>query len=207
MADERKEEGKPDATPAEPPKEEAEAVDVEALKTKARERDEFLDLARRTAAEFSNYRKRVDRERAEWTDRVVGEFVLSLLPALDDLDRALAQAEAAGDAATLVEGFGLVRGKLLGILKANGIESFEPAGVPFDPAEHDAVIVEETDELPHHHVMEVVQKGYRLRGRVLRAAQVKVARNKPKDAETPQTPANETPENAGKEGSSDDADV
>lgn len=162
------EKAEPAAAPAEP-------VDVEALKAKAKERDEFLDLAQRTRAELLNYRKRIDRERAEWTDRVLGDFVLKFLPALDDLDRALKEAEGAADVKTLLAGFRQIDQKFHDILKAEGLEPFKPHGKPFDPAEHEAVVIEESDEHPHQAVSGVVRKGWKLRGKLLRPAQVKVS--------------------------------
>lgn len=196
MTDEKKEHPKPEAapespkdpaSPAEPPKLPG-AEEIEALKAKAKERDEFLDLAQRARAELINYRKRVERDRVEWTDRAVGDFALSILPVLDDLDRALKEAEGAKDVKTMIEGFRQVDRKFHVVLKAVGMESFSPQGKPFDPAEHEAVVIEETDAHPHHAVSDVMRKGWTLRGRVLRAAQVKVAQKpepKPEKIEKP----------------------
>jgi len=156
-------------------------VDLRELKAKAEERDEFLDLLQRTAAEFSNYRKRVDRERVEWTERAFGDFVLKLIPALDDFDRALAPAEEKADFPALLEGVRLIEKKFRDILKLNGVECFEAREGPFDPEEHEAAAVEETDRLPDGTVVETLQKGYRFRGRVLRPAKVKVARKPPSE--------------------------
>ena len=217
MADEKKNNAKPDVKPeaaAEAPKEppappagvkpeEALDPDLSGLKAKAAERDEFLDLAQRTRAELINYRKRVERDRAEWADRAVGDFALSILPVLDDFDRALREAESSKDVKALLEGFRQVDRKLHVVFKAAGLEAFSPQGKPFDPAEHEAVVVEETEEHPHHAVSEVTRKGWRLRGRVLRPAQVKVARKpEPKPAEKPGEP-----KDAGKKERTNDADV
>ena len=161
--------------PARTPDKDAASADVEALTAKAKERDEFLDLAQRTRAELLNYRKRVERERAEWTDRIVGDFMLKLLPALDDFDRALGEAEGASDVDALLKGFRQIDQKFHDILKSQGLESFKPQGKSFDPAEHEAVVIEESDEHPHQAVSDVVRKGWKLRGKLLRPAQVKVA--------------------------------
>jgi len=155
----------------------AETSELEALRARAAERDEFLDLLQRTRAEFSNYRKRVERERARWSEGSVGEFVQKLLPLLDDIDRALAHAGESSDFDGFVEGIRLIENKIYDVLKSSGVEPFYPEGEPFNPAEHEAVIVEETDQLPDQTVSEVLLKGYRLRDRILRPAQVKVARN------------------------------
>jgi len=189
MADEEKKNEQPEAAPAEPPKAEpAEAVDVAALAAKAKERDEFLDLAQRTRAELINYRRRIERERAEWTDRAVSEFALKLLPALDDFDRALKEAEGAADVKALLDGFRQIDRKFHEVFKAAGLESFSPHGKPFDAAEHEAVVVEQTDEHPHGTVKHVTRKGWRLRGKVLRPAQVTVAM-KPEPKEEPKPEA------------------
>jgi molecular chaperone GrpE len=206
MADEQKMKKEEPAKPA--PDEAAKAegaskpaeepVDVEALKVKACERDEFLALLKVTAADFSNYRKRVERDRVEWTERAVGEFVQKLLTVLDDFDRAVDAAEKAPDAKTMLQGFRQIEQKLYGILKEAGIEPFEPHGEAFDPGEHHAVIVEETDALPHDHVSEVVQKGYRLKDRVIRPALVKVSKRTTKDKSAgKEAPAEGKPEDPG----------
>jgi molecular chaperone GrpE len=172
-------EGGAAAAPVEP------TVDLKALEAKARERDEYLSLLQRTAAEFANYRKRVERERAEWTDRAFGDFVLKLLPALDDFDRALSRAAEKGSVDAVVAGVRLIEKKFHEILKLNGVETFEAKQGPFNPEEHEAAGVELTDQVPDGNVAETLVKGYRLRGRVLRPAKVKVAK-KPEAEEEPQ---------------------
>ena len=195
-----------DTASEEQPASEAPSADLDALKTRAKERDEFLDLLQRTRAEFSNYRKRVERDRVEWADRAIGEFVLGLLPVLDDFDRALAHADAsAEDFEGFLKGVRLVEDKIYDVLKAAGVTPFVPTGVPFDPVEHDALIVEQTDEMPDGTINEVFLKGYHMGARVLRPAQVKVVRN----AKTPSAPedASNDAEADGGEGGDNDADV
>ena len=179
-----------EVAPSETASEAAEAgtIGIEELKAQAQQRDEFLELLQRTRAEFSNYRKRIERERLEWGVRAVGDFVRKLLPVLDDFDRAIAHADEAADFETFVRGVRLVETKIYDVLKSNAVEPFEPKqGQPFDPAEHEAITVEETRELPDQTVSEVLLKGYRQHDRILRAAQVKVARN------TAPEPEKETP--------------
>ena len=158
-------------------------LDVETLTVRARERDEFLDMLQRVRAEFSNYRKRTERDREALAERAVGEFVLRLLPVLDDFDRALAHAGESSDLESFVRGIRLIESKIYDVLKSSGVEPFEPTGERFDPAEHEAMIVEVNDALPDQTVSEVVLKGYRQNDRVLRAARVKVARNTPAGVE------------------------
>jgi len=156
-------------------------VDAETLQARARDRDELVDLLQRERAEFSNYRKRIERDRVAWANRAVADFVMKLLPVLDDFDRALAHVEESTDLVSFAEGIRLIESKIYDVLKSNDVQPFEPAGERFDPAEHEAVIVENTDDVPDGTVSEVLLKGYRQNDRVLRAAKVKVARNTSSD--------------------------
>src|SRR5712691_1655554 len=105
--------------------------DLVALEQTKRERDEYLDLARRTKADFENYRKRVAGEARDAERRGRASLVRELLPVLDNLERALkASGESEG---SLFDGVKLVLGELESVLQRNGIESYEPAGEQFDP--------------------------------------------------------------------------
>src|SRR5271165_409294 len=108
--------------------------DLDELVRTAAQRDDYLALAQRTQADFENYRKRVAREAAAARDRGVGSLAKELLPALDNLDRAL---EAAAEDDPLLQGVRLVRTELKGALARAGIESFCPLGESFDPAVHE----------------------------------------------------------------------
>ena len=110
--------------------------DLDELVKTARQRDEYLALAQRTQADFENYRKRAAREAAAARDRGVSSLAKELLPALDNLDRAL---EAAAENDPLLQGVRLVRTELKAALSRAGIESFCPLGEPFDPSVHEAV--------------------------------------------------------------------
>jgi molecular chaperone GrpE len=137
----------------------------------AAERDEYLALAQRTQADFENYRKRVARESALAQERGVAKLVKELLPALDNLDRAL---EAAATD-PLLDGVRLVRAELSAGLGRLGIESFGAAGDTFDPVEHEAVAQQPVEGAPSGSVVEVYQPGYRLGANVIRPARVLVA--------------------------------
>jgi molecular chaperone GrpE len=152
-----------------------EADELASLRAQARERAEFLDMLQRTRAEFSNYRKRIERERPMLAEQGVSRFVLKLLPVLDDFDRALAHAEEYPDFESFVQGIRLIESKIYEVLRSSDIEPFEPLGEPFDPAQHDALMMEPTAEYPDNTVSGVVLKGYRLGDRVLRPARVRVA--------------------------------
>jgi molecular chaperone GrpE len=138
--------------------------------------EEHLHNWQRTAADFANYKRRTDEER-----NAVGEFgkavlITKLLGVLDDFDRALESVpEEAHEG--WVEGIRLVERKLRGVLESEGVTQIEALGQPFDPNLHEAVVYEETTEYPDNLVTAELQRGYRLRDRVIRPALVKVANN------------------------------
>jgi len=138
----------------------------------AAERDQYLALAQRTQADFENYRKRVARESAAALQRGVAKLAKELLPALDNLDRAL---DAAATDDPLLDGVRLVRGELSAGLARVGIESFGAVGDTFDPVEHEAVAQQPVDGAESGSVVEVYQPGYRLGASVIRPARVLVA--------------------------------
>ncbi len=149
-------------------------VELDELVKTVKQRDDYLALAQRTQADFENYRKRVAREAAAAQERGVMSLAKELLPALDNLDRAL---EAAAEDDPLLNGVRLVRTELKAALARAGIESFCPLGEQFDPAVHEAVATapQASDGKPSGTVVEVYQDGYRLGESVLRPARVVVA--------------------------------
>ncbi len=148
--------------------------DLDELVKTATQRDEYLALAQRTQADFENYRKRVARDAAAAQERGTTSLAKELLPALDNLDRAIA---AAAQDDPLLEGVRLVRSELAAALARAGIESFSPQGEAFDPALHEAVATAEQPEggAASGTVVEVYQSGYRLRDSIIRPARVVVA--------------------------------
>ena len=145
------------------------------LEVLAAQRDEYLALAQRTQADFENYRKRVARDAAAAEVRGVGRLARELLPALDNLDRALA---AAGDGSDplLLDGLRLTQRELRVALERAGIESYGAPGEQFDPEHHEAVAQQPCEGVPAGQVTEVFQVGYRLAGAgILRPARVMVA--------------------------------
>jgi molecular chaperone GrpE len=143
-----------------------------------RERDEYLDNLRRLQAEFENYRKRVVRQSEEVGDRLTGAILERILPALDALDLARAHAGEPSDeiAKVLLDALGQISSLLRDALAKDGLDRIDEVGVEFDPAIHDAVAHEpvEDDEQSGVVVAEVLRPGYRLKGRVIRPAMVKV---------------------------------
>jgi molecular chaperone GrpE len=150
------------------------AGEISELVEVAAQRDEYLALAQRTQADFENYRKRMAREAAAAQERGTISLAKELLPALDNLSRALDGADADDP---LLKGVGLVRAELGAALARAGIESFSPAGEPFDPALHEAVATapQGEDGVASGTVVEVYQDGYRLGATILRPARVVVA--------------------------------
>jgi molecular chaperone GrpE len=146
--------------------------DLDELVAVGAQRDEYLALAQRTQADFENYRKRVARESAAALERGVAKLCKELLPALDNLDRAL---EAAAQDDPLLDGVRLVRSELSAALARAGVESFSPAGECFDPALHEAMAHRPVDGAASGTVVEVYQPGYRLGANVIRPARVLVA--------------------------------
>jgi molecular chaperone GrpE len=148
--------------------------DLDELVRTAAQRDEYLALAQRTQADFENYRKRVAREAAAAQERGCATLAKEMLPALDNLDRAL---EAADTDDPLLEGVRLVRAELNAALGRAGIESFSPVGEAFDPSLHEAMatLPQPPGGQPGGTVVEVYQPGYRLGKNIIRPARVVVA--------------------------------
>ena len=155
--------------------------DLEALAAKAAKADEYLALAQRTQADFENYRKRAARDATAAQERGAAKLALALLPAIDNLDRALAHADevVAADggngAESLVAGLRHVHSDLISALGNVGIERYSPEGEPFDPQYHEAVAQQPVEGAQPGVVVEVYQRGYRMGENVVRPARVVVA--------------------------------
>jgi molecular chaperone GrpE len=137
------------------------------------ERDRYLDLAKRAQADFENYRKRAAKEAALAGERAKSGLVRELLPVVDNLERALVSA--GEDEQHLAEGVKLVHSELIAVLERNGIEQFDPRGESFDPSLHEALSTRSDGETGPGVVLDVVEKGYRTNGTVLRPARVVVS--------------------------------
>jgi molecular chaperone GrpE len=165
----------PDPTP--PTGEEQVEHDLDALLS---ERDEYLDLAKRTKADFENYRKRMAAEVQAATRRGKAELASGLIKVIDTLELALQAAgiDPTGDQPPddgLAEGILLTYRQLCETLKQAGVESYDPTGEKFDPAWHEALQKLHAEGTEAGTVIEVLQKGYRLDGQILRAARVVVS--------------------------------
>ncbi|HXG68046.1 MAG TPA: nucleotide exchange factor GrpE [Blastocatellia bacterium] len=141
-----------------------------------REKADLYDKLLRRQAEFENYRRRVEREKAETYERARERMFLELLPVLDNFERALESLEnSQGDANALHQGVELIHKQFRDALTKLGLQPFESVGKAFDPHLHEAVSMEQTDEHEDNTVIEEFQRGYRLGDRLLRPAKVKVA--------------------------------
>ncbi len=139
----------------------------------AEQPEDYLALAKRIQADFENYRKRAAREAAAAGERAKSGLVRELLPIVDNLERALVSAEEGEQ--HLAEGVRLVHSELIAVLERNGVKQFDPAGDKFDPAEHEALSMRAEDGAEPGVVLDVVEKGYRANGTVLRPARVVVS--------------------------------
>ena len=134
---------------------------------------EYKDGWQRAVAEFQNYRRRVDADNKETYQNAVGNIVKRYLPVLDDLERALAARPA--DLAW-VDGIELIYHKLQSILEAEGLKRIEAEGQMFDPNLHEAILQEPSGDHESGQIIAVMQNGYLLGNRVIRPAQVRVAK-------------------------------
>jgi len=147
--------------------------ELEAQRLKA---SEYFEGWQRERADFSNYKKRVERDQVQMSGSITGSVIKKYLVILDDLERALKARPRDGEGAAWAEGIELICRKLQGILEAEGIQRIQAENEFFDPSRHEAILQEENPEHESGTVIEVLQQGYTLGDRVLRPAQVKVAR-------------------------------
>ena len=140
-----------------------------------RERDTLQDRLLRTAAEFDNYRKRVDRDRRDQADAAMADALEDLLPIMDDLERAL-QAPVGSGAEAYRKGVELIHRQMAELLRKRGVKAIEAVGADFDPRIHQAVSHDASPEHRDGEVMEEFRRGYTLGERLLRPSMVKVAK-------------------------------
>jgi molecular chaperone GrpE len=153
--------------------------ELDQLSAVEKERDEYLELAQRTRADFENYRKRMTAEIQAAAVRGKAELAQGLIGVIDNLERALAAAGIDPDAEEmpeepLAQGILLTYRELKAVLGRAGVESYDPTGEKFDPAWHEALQTRPAEGTEPGAVVEVLQKGFRLDGQVLRAARVVV---------------------------------
>jgi molecular chaperone GrpE len=147
----------------------------QALQAAEAQAADYLDKYRRSAAEFANYRKRIDREREQQRARITIEVLRKLLPPLDDMDRAVANVPAELVDLPWVAGVALIERKLAALLTHFHVVAMQPVGQPFDPRYHEALAREPSDVYPEDVVASQIQLGYLLGDEVLRPARVSVS--------------------------------
>lgn len=135
-----------------------------------------LDGWQRERAEFSNYKKRIERENELLHQNITGSVIKKYLVILDDLDLALKARPKEGDGAAWADGVELIARKLQSVLDSEGIERISQNKVQFDPNLHEAISNEENPEFESGEIIEVIRQGYKLGDRILRPAMVRVAR-------------------------------
>jgi molecular chaperone GrpE len=138
------------------------------------ERESLIDRLARLQAEFENSRKRAAKEQQEFKDYAAADAIKGLLPALDSFERALQTSTEKSD---LRNGVELIYKQLLDALQKLGLRPVPAKGEPFDPRVHEAIEMVDTNEVEDHHVLDELQRGYKLKDRLLRPAMVRVARN------------------------------
>ncbi len=145
------------------------------LAEEQRKADEYLDLLRRSQADFINYKRRASQEQGE--ARIVGqvEVLTQLLPVLDDLGRALRSTPSELNATPWVQGLILVSKRLIVALEQLGVRQIGKSGDPFNPRWHEAVALETRNDVPEDTILTVTRPGYALGERILRPAQVIVS--------------------------------
>lgn len=149
-----------------------EAAETPDLATLTAERDSYLDQLKRSLAEFANYRRRVDQERAQARELATRDLLRALVPIVDDFQRALTVVPDELRNHPWVQGVHLIERKLVALLEREGVAPIEALGKPFDPGLHEAVATEPGST--QNIVVEVYQKGYRHGQHLLRPAMVKV---------------------------------
>jgi molecular chaperone GrpE len=152
----------------------ASSADAELQKVKA-ERDNLLDRLARLQAEFENARKRSVREQQDFRDFALADAIKTLLPVVDSFERALQVS--AGDQSEIRSGIELIYKQFQDSLAKLGLTPVPAKGETFDPHLHEAIEMVDTEEAPDHEVIEELQRGYKLKDRLLRPSMVKVARS------------------------------
>ncbi len=157
------------------------AKEIEELKKKAAEREEYEDKWLKVHAEYENTRRRIEKEKSEHI-KFANEVIISqLFPIMDNFDMAFDAMEKAEDKDAVMDGIKMVQKEFHRVLEDNGVEKIKTEGEQFDHNVHEAVLAVETEDYPDGAILEEVRPGYLLNKRLLRPAQVKVAKNSMKD--------------------------
>lgn len=150
--------------------------ELEELTKKAQERDEYYNKYLNVHAEYENTRRRLEKEKFEHIRFANEDIIARLFPIMDNFDMAFAAMEKAEDKTAVLDGIKMIQNEFHKVLEGHGVKRIETVGRQFDPNVHEAVMAVETDDRPEGEILEEVRPGYMLNDRLLRAAQVKVAK-------------------------------
>lgn len=156
--------------PVEGPQKQVEQLQKQ-LEDLRKEKDDIFAKLQRVAADYDNYQKRSARQMADSITYEKDKIIKALLPVLDDFERAIAHAE---NVDSVVEGVKLVYEHLKGVLRSQGVEGIKASGEKFDPTSHEAIVQQSDESKEDGMVLEELQRGYKLNGRVIRASRVVV---------------------------------
>lgn len=155
-------------------------VEIERLLALVEEKDQLvneqIDRFKRLQADFENFKRRTRQEKEELSNIVAQNILVEILPVIDNFERAL-QSAAAQDAASVLAGVQMIYRQFAGVMDKVGLTAIEAVGKPFDPQQHEAVMRVEDPEQPDGTIAEELQKGYSVRGKVIRPSMVKVVSN------------------------------
>ena len=156
-------------------------AEITELTAKLEERDrecgQFREMAQRAQADLENHRKKIADEMQAVSQSATFRILTKLLPILDDLQRAFEQDSKDKATNEWINGIQLIEKNIYGLLESEGVTLIDPKGLPFDPWQHEGIISLESDEFEPGTVVEVIRKGYKLHNKVLRAAQVGIAKD------------------------------
>jgi molecular chaperone GrpE len=178
-------------TPAQPELTEGEASNSQ-LEELQKQVNQYKDMLLRKAAEFDNFKRRVENDTANIVKYATESLIDDLLPVLDDFERSFKHSKESKDTDALVKGQELIYQKLVKVLEARGVKSFETVGKEFSVDFHDALMQMPRKDLPPHTVIEEVEKGYLLNDRVLRHAKVVVSSSSAGEQEEATQPESST---------------
>jgi molecular chaperone GrpE len=179
-----------DPPSVQPPASEIRELDRQLADLK-KEKEEIYDRLLRKHADFENFRKRAERDKREFQQYAVADFVLELLPILDNFERALSHS--GDESGQYKKGVELIYRQLRDLLEKRGLKAIETANRPFDPAMHEAILREERNDVPENTILDELQRGYFFRDRLLRPAMVKVSVASNSPMEEPQSQENGEP--------------
>lgn len=141
---------------------------------------DYLNHLQRLTAEFDNYKKRTDKERAEIIEYASFDLVVELIDVMENMERGIASVRESQDRDSILKGMEMVYNQLKSILESRGLEPIDAVGQKFDHQCHEAMMKEPSDECPNNTVIEEFQRGYRIKDRVVRYSKVKLSENKEK---------------------------